>query len=54
MDYDLGFVMLNYLADFWDLSDQYNLLYNRWLSSIFQTNPVSKRPNDKILEKFSK
>ncbi len=28
MDYEFGFVMLNYLPDFWDLKDQYNLLFN--------------------------
>ena len=27
MDYDLGVLLLNFIADFWDLKDQYDLLH---------------------------
>ena len=39
MDYDLGVLLLNFIADFWDLKDQYDLLHP--LES--ESNTVVKR-----------
>ena len=39
MDSELGILMLNYLADFWDMKERYTLLFNSTASVLPHSTP---------------